>query len=93
MKANTLRAWLILALVVAAVISVVGKKADSAFVGWVSFAVFLSALVLYVSWRRAALREHVRRLDHHGQAGRHGRGREQERSELQGPRSRPGRPG
>jgi hypothetical protein len=57
MKANALRAWLILALVVAAVISVVGKKADSPFVGWVSFAVFLTALVLYVSWRRAALRE------------------------------------
>ena len=57
MKANALRAWLIFALVVAAVISVVGKKADSPFVGWVSFAVFLTALVLYVSWRRAALRE------------------------------------
>jgi hypothetical protein len=56
-KANTLRAWLILALVVAAVISVVGKKADSPFVGWLSFAIFLTALVLYVSWRRAALRE------------------------------------
>jgi len=56
-KANALRAWLILALVVAAVISVVGKKADSPIVGWLSFATFLCALVLYVSWRRAALRE------------------------------------
>jgi hypothetical protein len=61
-KANALRAWLILALVVAAVISVVGKKADSPFVGWLSFAVFLSALVLYVSWRRAAMKERRARV-------------------------------
>jgi hypothetical protein len=39
------------------VLSVVGKKADSPFVGWLSFAVFLCALVLYVTWRRAALQE------------------------------------
>jgi membrane protein implicated in regulation of membrane protease activity len=59
MKANAsaLRVYLIGALVVAAVISVVGNKAHSAFVGWLSFAVFLSALVLYASWRRAARRE------------------------------------
>ena len=57
MKANTLRVYLIAALVVAAVISVIGNKASSPFIGWLSFAVFLSALVLYVTWRRAALRE------------------------------------
>jgi uncharacterized membrane protein YfcA len=57
MKANVLRLYLIGALVVAAVISVVGNKTDSAFIGWLSFAVFLCALVIYVSWRRAALRE------------------------------------
>jgi uncharacterized membrane protein YfcA len=57
MRANTLRIFLVGALVVAAVISVVGKKADSPFIGWLSFAVFLTALVLYVSWRRAALQE------------------------------------
>jgi uncharacterized membrane protein YfcA len=62
MSANALRAYLIAALVVAAVISVVGKKADSAFVGWLSFAVFLCAIVLYVSWRRAALRERRARV-------------------------------
>jgi hypothetical protein len=62
MRANALRAWLIVVLVVAAVISVVGKKADSAFVGWLSFAVFLCAVVLYVSWRRAALRERRARV-------------------------------
>src|SRR5258705_7277403 len=44
-------------LVVAAVISVIGNKANSPFIGWLSFAVFLTALVIYVSWRRAALRE------------------------------------
>jgi hypothetical protein len=57
MAANTLRIYLICALVVAAVISVVGKKADSPFIGWLSFAVFLTALVLYAGWRRAAIRE------------------------------------
>jgi hypothetical protein len=56
-RANALRAWLIAALVVAAVISVVGNKEHSTFIGWLSFAVFLCALVLYVSWRRAALVE------------------------------------
>jgi peptidoglycan/LPS O-acetylase OafA/YrhL len=57
MKATVLRVYLIAALVVAAVISVIGKKTDSPFIGWLSFAVFLTALVIYVSWRRAALRE------------------------------------
>jgi uncharacterized membrane protein YfcA len=57
MRSQKLRLYLIAALVVAAVISVVGKKANSAFVGWLSFAVFLCALVLYVSWRRAAMQE------------------------------------
>jgi uncharacterized membrane protein YfcA len=56
-RANVLRLYLIGALVVAAVISVVGNKKHSPFIGWVSFAVFLCALVLYVSWRRTALRE------------------------------------
>jgi len=57
MSSKRLRVCLIATLVVAAVISVVGKKAGSPLVGWLSFAVFLCALVLYVSWRRAALRE------------------------------------
>jgi hypothetical protein len=57
MKANTLRVYLIAALAVAAVISVIGNKRHSPFIGWLSFVVFLCALVLYVSWRRAALRE------------------------------------
>jgi uncharacterized membrane protein YfcA len=57
MKANVLRVYLIGALVVAAVISVIGNKANSPFIGWLSFAVFLTALAIYVSWRRAALRE------------------------------------
>jgi uncharacterized membrane protein YfcA len=57
MRADRLRLYLILVLVVAAVLSVVGKKSSSPFLGWVSFAVFLSALALYVTWRRTALRE------------------------------------
>ena len=57
MRSHALRLYLIAALVVAAVISVIGNKKHSPFIGWLSFAVFLCALVLYVSWRRAALRE------------------------------------
>jgi Na+/proline symporter len=62
MRADRLRLALIAALVLAAVLSVVGKKSGSAFVGWVSFAVFLGALTLYVTWRRAALRERRARV-------------------------------
>jgi hypothetical protein len=57
MRADRLRLYLIALLVVAAVLSVVGNKSNSPFLGWVSFAVFLGALALYVTWRRAALRE------------------------------------
>jgi hypothetical protein len=48
-----LRAALILVLAAAAVVSVVGKKADSPAVGWVSFLLFLVAVALYFQWRRA----------------------------------------
>jgi Na+/proline symporter len=57
MRANRLRLYLIIVLVVAAALSVVGNKAESPFVGWLSFAVFLCAIVLYLTWRRAALAE------------------------------------
>jgi uncharacterized membrane protein YfcA len=57
MRADRLRLYLILVLIVAAVVSVVGNKSSSPFLGWVSFAVFLGALALYVTWRRTALRE------------------------------------
>ena len=53
MSANRLRTILILTLVAAAVISVIGKKADSALIGWVSFALFLVGVFLYFAWRRA----------------------------------------
>jgi uncharacterized membrane protein YfcA len=56
-RSKVLRLYLIGALVVAAVISVVGNKKHSPFIGWLSFAVFLCALVIYVSWRRTALQE------------------------------------
>jgi uncharacterized membrane protein YfcA len=48
-------------LVVAAVLSVVGKKADSPWIGWLSFAAFLAAVFLYVDWRRRRAAE--RRAD------------------------------
>jgi len=56
-RPDALRGLLIAILVVAAVLSVVGKKTDSPFVGWVSFAVFLCGIVVYLSWRRAVLAE------------------------------------
>jgi peptidoglycan/LPS O-acetylase OafA/YrhL len=57
MRSHTLRLWLIAVLALAAVISVIGNKADSPWIGWLSFAVFLVGICLYVSWRRAALNE------------------------------------
>ena len=57
MRAKNLRLYLIGVLVLAAALSVVGNKSNSAFLGWLSFAVFLCAVVLYVTWRRTALRE------------------------------------
>jgi uncharacterized membrane protein YfcA len=57
MSANRLRAILIGTLVVAAIVSVIGNKANSPWLGWVSFAVFLCAIVLYLTWRRTALQE------------------------------------
>jgi len=52
-SANRLRAILILTLVAAAIISVVGKKADSPLIGWLSFALFIAGVALYFAWRRA----------------------------------------
>ena len=57
MRARALRLYLIGALVVALVLNIAGTQTHSRFVGWLSLAVFLCALTLYVSWRRAALKE------------------------------------
>ena len=62
MSANVLRFRLILVLVVAAVLSVVANKVNSPWLGWLSFAVFLCALFLYVAWRRRALQERRARV-------------------------------
>jgi uncharacterized membrane protein YfcA len=62
MQANRLRLYLIGVLAVALVISIVAKWVDSPFVGWLSFAVFLCALAVYVRWRRAALQERRARV-------------------------------
>jgi hypothetical protein len=48
-----LRSLTIGLLVVAAAVSVVGKKADSPWLGWASFAVFLVAVGAYFRWRQA----------------------------------------
>jgi uncharacterized oligopeptide transporter (OPT) family protein len=48
-----LRWTLVALLVVAAVLSVVGNKADSPAIGWLSFAVFAVAVGVYFSWRRS----------------------------------------
>jgi hypothetical protein len=52
-SAARLRATLFVLLVVAAVLSVVGKKADSPWIGWVSFAIFIVAVGVYFRWRQA----------------------------------------
>lgn len=56
MRANTLRLWLIGVLAAAAVVSVIGNKTHSAPIGWVSFALFLCAVAIYVRWRRETRR-------------------------------------
>jgi len=52
-------------LAVAAVLSVVGKKANSPWIGWLSFVAFIGAVFLYVDWRRrvAAQRRAARVFD------------------------------
>lgn len=52
-KPNTIRRVLIGLLVVAAVLSVIGNKTSSTFLGWLSFAAFFVAVFLYFQWRRA----------------------------------------
>lgn len=57
MRAGALRLYLIGTLLLAAVLSVVGNKTNSPWIGWVSFVAFLGAVALYFGWRRAALLE------------------------------------
>jgi hypothetical protein len=56
MSPNRIRAALIAALVVAAVLNVVGTKEGSPFVGGLSFAFFVAGVFLYVWWRREVVR-------------------------------------
>jgi len=62
MRANALRLWLIAVLAVAAIVSVVANKASSPWLGWVSFALFLCAVVMYFQWRRTAREERRARV-------------------------------
>jgi hypothetical protein len=57
MRAKALRLYLIAALVLAAVLSVIGNKLHSKLVGILSITAFLAALVVYAGWRRAVVRE------------------------------------
>ena len=53
MSANRLRALLIGVLLGAGIVSVVAQQADSAFLGWLSFALFAIGVAVYVRWRQA----------------------------------------
>jgi uncharacterized membrane protein YfcA len=52
MRAHRLRIALIGTIAVAGVLSVLGSKTGSAFISWLSFAVFLVCVFLYFSWRQ-----------------------------------------
>lgn len=52
MSRTTVRYGMIALLAVAAVLSVVAKKLDSPWIGWVSVIAFIGAVFLYVNWRR-----------------------------------------
>ena len=56
MSPNRIRATLIAALVVAAVLNVVGTKENSPVAGGLSFAFFVGGVFLYVWWRREVVR-------------------------------------
>lgn len=62
MRADILRLWLIAVLAVAAIVSVVANKVNSPWIGWVSFALFLCAVVMYFQWRRTAREERRARV-------------------------------
>jgi len=53
MTVRQLRATLIMTLVAAAIVSVIGQKRDSPFIGWIAFTLFLVGVALYFQWRRA----------------------------------------
>lgn len=62
LSANRLRIVLIGCLVVAAVLSVVGNKTNSRFVGWLSLVAFMVAVFLYFTWRRSMLQQRRARV-------------------------------
>jgi uncharacterized membrane protein YfcA len=62
MQADALRLWLIGLLAAAGIVSVVANKASSPWIGWVSFVLFLGAVVLYFHWRRTARAERRARV-------------------------------
>ena len=61
-SASALRLWLIGLLVIAAVISYAGTSTKSPFLGWLGFAVFLVAVFIYATWRKAVRDERAARV-------------------------------
>jgi type VI protein secretion system component VasK len=55
MRANHLRLLMVATFAAAAVLSVVGNKDGSPFVRWLSFALFITGVFLFASWRRASV--------------------------------------
>jgi len=62
MRAHTLRLWLIGLVCLAAVVSYIGTSTGSHFTSWLGFAVFLTAVAVYATWRRAVARERADRV-------------------------------
>ena len=62
MRAHTLRLWLIGLVCLAAVISYAGTSTKSPFLGWLGFAVFLVAVFIYATWRKAVRDERAARV-------------------------------
>jgi amino acid permease len=62
MRAARLRVYVIGLIVVAAVLSFIGNRADSKVVNALGFAAFLAAVLLYAYWRRAVRNERAARV-------------------------------
>jgi hypothetical protein len=62
MRANTLRYWLIGALVLAGALNILGNQTHVRAISLLSFLVFVCGLVLYVRWRRLAVQERRARV-------------------------------
>jgi uncharacterized membrane protein YfcA len=62
MSANRIRFWLIVLIVVAAVVSYIGQRANNGLVSSLGFAIFLVAVGVYAYWRRAVRNERAAKV-------------------------------